>query len=146
PSVNSSNVLIKASNASNTAINDVSNASFNINTTQLIDPVRYRGGAFDGYSMRSSAISSVTVTSPNTNVAWQANTTQSITWTSANIDNVLIEYTIDNGSNWTSIITTPAGSGAYSWLVPQVPGGSTQCAIRITDVLNPTVTDISDVN
>jgi len=145
PSINSSNVIVRASNATNSIINDVSDQVLTVTTNTLVDPVRYRGGAYDGYSMRSNLVPAITVTSPNTNVFWQANTTQVITWTSANVDNVLIEYSTNNGSAWTTILTSPASTGYYNWNVPQIPGGSTACLIKITDILNSGVTDQSDV-
>ncbi|MBU2447466.1 MAG: hypothetical protein KJ666_18085 [Bacteroidetes bacterium] len=85
----------------------------------------------------------ITVTSPNGGENWQAGSTQSITWTSSGVSTVNIEYTTNNGSNWTTIIaSTPAGAGSYAWTVPNTP--SSQCRVRISDASNSSVNDLSD--
>ncbi len=65
-----------------------------------------------------------------------------IIWASTgSISNVLIEYSANNGSNWTSIITVP-NTGSYNWPVPSV--NSNDCLVRISDPNNLSVTDTSD--
>lgn len=54
---------------------------------------------------------------------------------------VVIEYSTDNGQNW-SVIATTEDIGSYEWLVPSVI--SEQCLIRITSVTYPAVYDVSD--
>ena len=54
-----------------------------------------------------------------------------ITWQSQGyIDEVKIEYSSNNGSNWTKIATDPNNTGSYNWLVPEVT--SDQCLVRIS--------------
>jgi hypothetical protein len=82
-----------------------------------------------------------------------------ITWMSSNIfNNVIIEYTIDNGQSWqeiSSYIVTFSQSNPHqelswvnsswfsiNWVVPNV--NSTQCKIRITDIWDNSITDESD--
>ncbi|HEX9780026.1 MAG TPA: GPI anchored serine-threonine rich family protein [bacterium] len=89
----------------------------------------------------------VTVTYPNTgsevlivgdqpSIQWQA---QGV------IANVLIEYSIDNGSTWSTVVaSTGAGSGTYSqWTIPDT-AITGQALIRVTDANEPAVTDVSD--
>jgi len=89
----------------------------------------------------------ITVTSPNTAVSWIVGSTNAITWsiTNGTIANVRLEYSTNNGSTWTQIIaSTPAASGTYNWIVP--PSPSIFCLVRISNVLNPALNDISNVN
>ena len=66
-----------------------------------------------------------------------------ITWASiSSISDVLIELSTDNGQSWSSIGTV-ANKGSYNWLVPVVD--SNQCLVRISDVLDPSVSDTSDL-
>jgi Secretion system C-terminal sorting domain len=86
---------------------------------------------------------SISVTNPNGGENWQAGGVYNITWTSSGVTNVKIEYTTDNGSSWTNIISTyVSGAGSYSWTVPNTP--STQCKVRISDSGNPSLNDMSE--
>ena len=85
----------------------------------------------------------LTVSSPNGGECLLANTTYTVTWSGAwSIDEILIEYSTDNGQNWDAF-TTVANSGSYNWPVPAVD--SNECLVRISDVLNPGVSDTSDL-
>lgn len=83
------------------------------------------------------------VTAPNGGENWIGETQQNITWSSQNITDVSIEYSTDNGGNWISVTASvPASAGSYNWTVPNTP--STQCLVRISDVINASLYDISD--
>jgi hypothetical protein len=91
----------------------------------------------------------VTVTSPNTNVAWGIGSTRSLNF-SHNLgvgQNVAIDVSRDGGATYspiTTFTTTSATSGSYSWVVT---GPATiQARIRVTWTANATVTDVSNVN
>jgi len=85
----------------------------------------------------------VTVTSPDGGENWQVGSTQNITWTSENVTNVKIEYSVNNGTNWTVIAASvAAAAGSYSWNVPNTP--ATQCLVRLTDASNSSVSDVSN--
>jgi len=61
--------------------------------------------------------------------------TVALNWTSDGIQNIKIEYSPDNGTNWTIITPSVAASlNAYNWTVPSFT--STTCKIRISDVAN----------
>ena len=86
---------------------------------------------------------SLTVSTPNGGESWEASTTQNITWTSENVDNVKLEYSTNNGTDWTDIVASiDATAGSYAWTVPIRP--SENCLVRILDVTNLSVTDVSD--
>ena len=85
----------------------------------------------------------VTLTSPNGAESWEASTTQNITWTSSGVTNVKLEYTTDNGTNWSEIVaSTPASVGSYAWTIPIHP--SVNCIVRVSDASNASVNDESD--
>ena len=46
------------------------------------------------------------VSSPNGGEVWIGGSSHTITWTYANVDNIKIEYSLNNGLNWT-ILTFP---------------------------------------
>ncbi|MCE5249078.1 PQQ-binding-like beta-propeller repeat protein [bacterium] len=104
-------------------------------------------GSDDGYLYAfapETQSRTITVSSPNGGETCQSGTVQNITWTSSNIDNVRIEYSIDSGSSWATIASgTSAASGSYEWAVPATVSSS-MCMIRITSVEDSSVNDTSD--
>jgi hypothetical protein len=87
----------------------------------------------------------VTVTYPDAKDTLLAGSTITITWQSAYIDQVKIEYTTNaNSSNpaYNLITTMPAAVGCYDWNVPV--GTFEHCRVKITDTTNPRRTDTSD--
>jgi len=75
---------------------------------------------------------SITIVSPNGGEEWQADSTYDITWTSTGTSgNLNIEYSTDNGSNWTEIIASTVSDGTHPWTIPDTPSDS--CLVRITD-------------
>ena len=80
-----------------------------------------------------------TVTAPATGAYVRGGQSTTIIWTTGGItDNtalpatpIKLEYSIDNGSNWTTIVTTTANSGTYTWTAPSSIN-TTQGKIRLT--------------
>jgi len=65
-----------------------------------------------------------------------------IVWQSAAVSEVQLEYTIDNGQNWTTIVdAVNASTGVYTWTTPEV--SADQCKIRVTDTENINIYDKS---
>ncbi len=86
---------------------------------------------------------SVTVTAPYGGENWRAGSTEFLFWNSSNIQNVKIEYSLNGGADWLTIVnSTPAGSAGYPWSVPDT--ASDNCLVRISDVLDPGIYDISN--
>ena len=54
-----------------------------------------------------------------------------------------MEYSIDSGATWTTIVSGTSNDGHYSWNVPNQP--STECLIRVSEFGNPSINDVSDV-
>jgi hypothetical protein len=97
------------------------------------------------FSIDASSYTSITVTSPNGGEILHEGSTFEITWGSTGIiDDVKIEYSIDNGSSWTEIVASTANDGNHTWTVPDTP--SVDCLVRVSETTgNPSpVSDESD--
>jgi uncharacterized protein (TIGR02145 family) len=87
-------------------------------------------------------IPTLSVSSPNGGENWKVGEIDTIKWSSSNVTNVRLDYTMDNGSNWTNIIgSTSASSGFYAWTIPFTP--SVNCKVRIVDLPDTTIRSIS---
>jgi len=115
----SDNCLIKVSDISNSEIFDISENVFSI------------------------APCTITVQSPNGGEVWPIGSNQEITWSDENVDYVKIEYSIDNGVNWSVIRHSISSAGSYMWVVNS-PEPSTECLIRICNRDHNNIFDISD--
>lgn len=85
---------------------------------------------------------SIKVNLPNGNESFKNSTAQVITWSSANVDNVIIKYSGNNGSTFTTLQVVTASSGSYSWTVPNEL--TNQALIKIEDASNNALFDLSD--
>jgi hypothetical protein len=104
---------------------------------------RNGGGEVLGSIVSFSTNVAVAVTAPNGLESWAAGTQHSITWTSTDVDAVMLEYTTDDGDSWVTITqSTPASAGSFLWTVPAAL--SVHCKVRITDVNDGTHSDMSD--
>ncbi len=119
PDSSSKSCFIKISNASNDSLFDINDNNFSI-----IDPA-------------------ITLVTPNGGEEWLAGSQQTISWTSQDIENVKIEYSLDNGVAWNIIATSiPAIDESYNWQVLMV--SSKNCLIKISNVSNEILFDESD--
>lgn len=85
----------------------------------------------------------ITVSSPNGGEHLTAVSTYTIKWTSTGtVGNVKIEYTSNNGSNWSTITSSTSNDGAYSWKVPNI--ASTKCKVRIKEAADGSPADTSN--
>ncbi|MBM2813578.1 MAG: hypothetical protein HW421_340 [Ignavibacteria bacterium] len=87
----------------------------------------------------------ILVTSPNINENWTIGDTKTISWSSANVVNVKIEYTLDNWVTSSILLDVSAPSnGSYDFVVSETP--TTELRVRLTDADNPDISDESDGN
>ncbi|GMU86930.1 MAG: hypothetical protein AMXMBFR48_21710 [Ignavibacteriales bacterium] len=121
PAVTSNNCKIRISDAADGSPSDESDAVFSIAPEPAI-----------------------TVFDPNGGEVWSYGTSQNITWTTENLEQVKIEFTTNNGYTWTTIIDSTASTGSYSWSIPNL--NSSLCRIRISDHNDGIPFDISDNN
>jgi len=78
-------------------------------------------------------VPNIVMDSPSDGDVWRAGTTQSIEWSGMDVNNVKIEYSIDNELTWQSIAdSVVANLGAYTWTVQAA--ASDTCLIKITDL------------
>ncbi len=120
PNSPSTNCLIKVEDGDNTCKFDISNANFTI-----VAATPY-------------------LLTPNGGESIFAGTSRTITWSNASYltSNVSIDYSINNGQSWNTIIASTPNNGSYTWAVPNSP--STQCLVRVSEVGNPIQKDSSD--
>lgn len=94
------------------------------------------------YSPGALSPGTIQVTAPNGGELLTGNNSQPITWTSSNVAQVRLDYTLD-GATWIPILpSTPAGSGSYAWTVPNVTTSSAR--VQVSDAANIAVVDRSD--
>jgi endonuclease/exonuclease/phosphatase family metal-dependent hydrolase len=94
------------------------------------------------YNFGGGGAGSVTVTSPNGGESWAGGSAHAVTWTASGAANVKLEYTLDGGTTWSTIVaSTPASAGSYSWTLPAV--ASTNAKVRVTDTAS-SATDASN--
>jgi hypothetical protein len=85
---------------------------------------------------------SITVTSPNGGEDWKVDSIYDITWTSNGTSGTVhIEYSTDNGSNWSDVIASTTDDGTHPWTIPNTP--SENCLVRVSDT-DGDPTDVSD--
>ena len=119
PAAPSSLCKVRISDASDPAVNDVSNNIFTIYLPAL------------------------SLTAPNGGENWFSGQTYTITWTSNNIDNIKLEYSTNNGTSWIIINDSiSASSGNFSWNIPIV--SSLLCKVKISSVNNPSLNSVSN--
>lgn len=97
----------------------------------------------ESFSIYASLPEEIEVLAPNGGETWAAGTSQEVKWTSKDVSFVKIEYTIDNGVSWNSIVESTPSDGFYTW--EQLPtGAATNCRIKISEATTGTPSDMSD--
>jgi hypothetical protein len=94
-------------------------------------------------AVESDATKLIWLISPNGKEGFFAGTNQQIRWKS-NIENLKLEYTIDNGIKWIEITGSTQNDGTYNWNIPSVESESYN--IRISDVTDNSLFDTCDNN
>ena len=90
-----------------------------------------------------SGIPEIELLTPVDNGVWNASSDNFITWESAFIADVRIEFSSDNGGSWADVIAEiSANTRSFEWEAPAVV--SDQCLIRISDVANPAIFSMNE--
>lgn len=120
PEISSEECLVRISDTADPSVNDVSEGLFTI------------------------CIPTLNLIRPNGGEVLLKNNPYEIRWSSNYpLDNVVIEYSTNNGLNWWSVIPPNTGNtGSYIWSVPETV--SDECLLRITDASDTEKYDISD--
>lgn len=144
--------LDAANNTSNTAniLNIQSNASGEI--TFQAEPGPNNNNSFGFYYLGALQLTisdtpigdttpdpQLTLEYPNGGHLWEVGKTVRVKWSSISIADMLVEFSSDNGANWSTIATAPASLQYYDMVVPNVI--STNCLVRIS---GESLTDTSD--
>jgi hypothetical protein len=80
----------------------------------------------------------ISLISPRKNATVISNRTYNITWKPQKVNKVNIDYSVDQGAHWISIIKNiNASPGKYQWQVPDTTEFS--CEIRISDAFDPSL-------
>ncbi|MFC1538249.1 T9SS type A sorting domain-containing protein [Candidatus Latescibacterota bacterium] len=120
PEVSSTECLIRISDANDFETADASDSPFSVSTTK-----------------------SIILLAPDGGENWPSSSTQTIQWSSGNIDNIEIEYSPDGGATWLNVVpSTDASVGSYDWTIPG--NEATQCKIRISDSADFNIMDESE--
>ncbi len=69
------------------------------------------------------------VHTPNGGENLETGSEYNISWTCSGLNNVIIEYSVNNGATWLYIDKVPADNGSYTWTVPGTP--SVNCLVRV---------------
>lgn len=86
---------------------------------------------------------SVELVSPNGRELWEIGTQQPIVWNQSGVSGDLtLQYSIDGGSTWKTIVDATEADGSYIWTVPD--DRSDDAYVRVTSTQDPAVTDQSD--
>ena len=90
-----------------------------------------------------SNLNSLSITSPTLNKYVVSGDTTELQWGTTNVQQVKIDYTLNDGSSWNTLNSNASGpSGAYKWVVPASLSGD--CKIRITDAGNASISATSE--
>ncbi|MBE0571453.1 MAG: T9SS type A sorting domain-containing protein [Ignavibacteriaceae bacterium] len=95
------------------------------------------------YSISISTIPSITVVSPNGGEHWMMWDTVQVEWLATEVDSVKIELSLSEGIDWMTIAESIPNTGTFNWFV-QAPFTSWYCLMKISDVSDSTIFDISD--
>ncbi len=83
------------------------------------------------------------ITSPNGGETWVGGSTHLITWTTTGtVTNVKLEYSLNSGTSWTTIIASTANINSFSWTLPAVVCNT--CLVRVMEAPSGTTWDVSD--
>jgi hypothetical protein len=82
------------------------------------------------------------ITAPNGGESWPVGSEQKITWRSAGVGNVKIDFTSDGSLTWSELVAETENTGTYTWIVPDVISDS--CRVRISEVGDGVPVDLSD--
>jgi agmatine deiminase len=82
-----------------------------------------------------NAVPAAHVLAPAEGDVWVSGTTETIRWSASDTNNVALatvdlDYSLNDGANWTALAGGMPDSGSYAWLVPS--GASSQARIRVT--------------
>lgn len=144
PYIQSNTCLIRVIDIFNSVNVDQSDQIFSVIGIPVINQAKHSGGPRDGYHSDLN-VNPLKVTAPNGGETFVAGSVMQVTWSYASLNNVNIFLSTNNGSNWTSLASNiPATNGTINYTIPVTQTASTQCLVRVDDVVNTGIKDTSD--
>jgi hypothetical protein len=118
-----------------------------ISSSQCVLRARSPGGLMGEsmifFSIMDDGVDRLMLVTPNGGEMLVADDTYTITWDKTGaVEYAKLEYSTDNGGNWTEIDDSTGNDGSYNWTVPNEV--SSQCLIRLSDAMDGDPTDTSD--
>jgi len=102
-------------------------------------------GIFIFSAVSSATAQSLTIQTPNGGEVWTYGGYEIATWTGQNLSSVVkIEFSYNGGTNWWYFGEVPSGPNGGNASVGVPNTSTTNAILRITDVANSSVSDISD--
>ncbi|MDD3804178.1 MAG: FlgD immunoglobulin-like domain containing protein, partial [bacterium] len=87
----------------------------------------------------------IEITSPLSNFEWMLTKKYAVTWqNNGSIPNVKLQYSLDGGTVWNSIVESASNAKYYEWTVPTTAAASTNALINVSNSANPSVAASSD--
>ena len=117
--------------------------SWYVNVTDGIDITQSNSWSFNIVDLEPP---SITVINPDGGETWWVGETRQINWTATAGDGTItgidLEYSIDSGGSWSTIVTGTPDDGQYDWAFPNIH--STNCLIQGTVHDDNLLTDIDE--
>ncbi len=119
PSIITDSVQIRVADIADSVISHTRTFKGPFNTlVQQVSAQKFRGGAFDGHSLRSN-INKIIVQKPVENEVLTGGTIYTIKWSTINLqDSIMLQYSVDSGATWITIARALASNGQYDWRIP----------------------------
>jgi len=87
----------------------------------------------------------ISILSPIINDSMMITKTYPITWfNTGTVDNVMLEYSLDGGSLWSTITGSTTNNKYYEWTLPTTLSSTNNALIRVSNISNLNVYDNSD--
>jgi hypothetical protein len=85
----------------------------------------------------------VSIVGPNGGESIRAGSLQTISWSTLNVSLVRIHLSTDGGGSWSLLADSlPAEPSSFEWMTPSI--ASSQCLVKVTDILTGSILDVSD--
>lgn len=121
PDTASNQCFIVVQDAANTSLSDTSALPLTIAGLATVNPAKYKGGFYDGFSSSNNQLSSLALLSLINADSLYGSTIQPIHWSFSNLERINILYSPDNGATWQMIAKNiPATAGKYDWKVSNI--------------------------
>lgn len=103
-------------------------------TARAVDRADNEGTASVVVRVDNQLEPSITITDPTAGVRWAVGSTRNITWTTQNLEDVSLSYSIDDGATWQyiegSVDVVSPNWRSYPWTVPAEPTTQAKILIR----------------